>query len=230
MIKNGVNMIGNSTQQRLLEQFPILHEATPEFHRALFHSATRMHIPEGHTIASEGSECQQLALVISGRVRVFKLAESGREITLYRILAGDSCVLTASCIMSDRHFPAIAQTENEVEAIIVPASFAKEWLTHSKPWCQFLFSLVSQRLGEVIGMLEDIAFHRMDERLAAYLIALASSGHSHQITHHQIASDLGTSREVISRIMKEFESKALVSGGRGELLIKDLAGLQNYTH
>lgn len=224
-------MIENAEQQaRLFEAFPLLEQASPEFRQLFFQSATLMAIPAGHTIASEGSECQQLALVLSGKVRVYKLADSGREITLYRITPGDSCVLTASCIMSDNHFPAIAQTESEVEAIIIPANLAQDWLTQSKPWCGFVFGLVSRRLGEVIAMLEDIAFHHMDERLAAYLIALASQGEQHEITHQQIASDLGTTREVISRILKDFEGKALISGGRGKLTITNLEGLQHYRH
>ena len=223
-------MIDNPIQQqRLLKHFPILEEASEEFQQQFFKKATFMNIPAGHTVAAEGSQCQQLALVISGRIRVYKLSESGREITLYRILTGDSCVLTASCIMSNNDFPAIAQTETIVEAIILPSDLVQEWIPLSKAWRSFIFGLISRRLSGVIAMLEELAFHRIDERLAAYLIALASQGKTHQITHHQIASDLGTTREVISRIMKGFEAKRLISGSRGKLLITNIAGLQDYT-
>ena len=127
-------MITNTEQQqRLIERFPLLAESLPEFRDKFFRSATLMSIPAAHTIASEGGECGQLALVFSGSVRVYKLAESGREITLYRISSGDSCVLTASCIMSDTPFPAIAETETDVEALIIPSQQAAEWMSESKP-------------------------------------------------------------------------------------------------
>ncbi len=215
-------------QQRLIQGFPLLANATPEFRNDFFRSATLIHIPEGHTIASEGSECGQLALVVSGKVRVYKLADSGREITLYRINSGDSCVLTASCIMSNTPFPAIAATETEVEALIIPSRQASEWMSESKPWSAFIFGLISKRLTDVIAVLEHVAFHRMDERIAAYLIAIASQGATVSITHHEIASDLGTTREVVSRILKGFEEKGLVAGARGKLTITDLPGLQTY--
>ncbi len=215
-------------QQRLIQSFPLLENATPEFRSHFFHSATLMRIPADHAIASEGSDCGQLALVVSGKVRVYKLAESGREITLYRINSGDSCVLTASCIMSHTPFPAIAATETEVEALIIPSIKAYEWMSESKPWSAFIFGLISKRLAEVIAVLENVAFHRMDERIAAYLIAIASQGPIVNITHHEIASDLGTTREVVSRILKDFEGRGLIEGARGKLTITDLPGLQVY--
>ena len=215
-------------QQRLIQRFPLLVDSSAEFRETFFRSATLVRIPAAHTIASEGSECGQLALVLSGTVRVYKLAESGREITLYRISSGDSCVLTASCIMSDTPFPAIAETEVDVEALIIPSRQASEWMSGSKPWSAFIFGLISRRLADVITVLENVAFLRMDERIAAYLIAIASQGATVNITHHEIAADLGTTREVVSRILKGFDDKGLVEGARGKLTINDLQGLQAY--
>ncbi len=222
-------MIENQQQQqRLVQCFPFLENSTPEFRREFFRSATLVHIPAGHTIASEGSECSQLALLVSGKVRVYKLAESGREITLYRISSGGSCVLTASCIMSDTPFPAIATTESAVEALVIPSKEASEWIGRSKPWSTFIFSLIAKRLADVIALLEGVVFHHMDERITAYLIAIASQGPTINITHHEIAADLGTTREVVSRILKEFENRGLIKGARGKLTICNLPGLQTY--
>ncbi len=215
-------------QQQLIERFPFLKDASNDFLSKFFRTASIVRIPAGHTIASENSECGQLALVISGKVRVYKLSDSGREITLYRINSGDSCVLTASCIMSDSLFPAIATTEQDTEALIIPAPQTQEWMTLSKAWGSFIFALISRRLADVISVLEDVAFHHMDERIAAYLIALSSHGPTLTITHHEIASDLGTTREVVSRILKEFERKGLIIGERGKLTITDLDGLKRY--
>ena len=224
-------MIESSSQRdQLMEYFPLLTDSSSDFQNDFFANATLVTIPQGHAIASEGSACGQLALVLSGKVRVYKLADSGREITLYRINSGDSCVLTASCIMSDAPFPAIAESESDVVAVVVPSAKAREWMTRSEAWCSFIFGLISRRLAEVITVLEEVTFLHMDQRIAAYLIALAGHGVSHHITHHQIASDLGTSREVVSRILKDFESKGYVAGSRGHLEIKDLEALQAFRH
>lgn len=220
-------MITNTDQQtRLIQSFPFLVGASAEFQQIFFNAATLVHIPEGHTIADEGSECAQLALVLNGKVRVYKLAPKGREITLYRIKQGDSCILTASCLMSDTPFPAIAMAETELDAVVIPAQFAQAWMTQYQPWGGFIFGLVSKRLAEVITVLESVTFQRMDVRISAYLIDKADSGGNLKITHHEIASDLGTSREVVSRTLKEFDKHGWISMGRGELTIRDLAQLQ----
>ena len=217
-------------RERLLARFPMLSEATADFQIAFFSHASMVHIPQGHAIATEGSVCGQLALVISGQVRVYKLGESGREITLYRIREGDSCVLSASCIMSDTPFPAIAESETEVDALLVSSSMARDWMSQSKPWCSFIFGLISKRLVDVITVLEEVTFLRMDERVAAYLIALAGQGLKHQITHQQIAADLGTTREVVSRILKTFEGQGYINAARGCLEINNLAALKIFKH
>ncbi len=214
-------------KQQLVELFPFLAAAAPDFQRIFFDAAIPAHIPAGHTIADTGSECSQLALVLSGTVRVYKLAAKGREITLYRIKDGDSCVLTASCLMSATPFPAIAETETELEAIIIPAKLAKAWMTQHQPWGNFIFGLVSKRLAEVITVLENVTFQRMDVRIAAYLLKMASNGPTLNITHHEIAADLGSSREVVSRTLKEFDKHGWINMGRGELIIQDPAHLQS---
>lgn len=221
-------MITNSEQkQRLLDQFRFLAEAPPEFQRLFFNAATLAHIPAGHTIANEGSECAQLALVLNGEVRVYKLAQKGRELTLYRINPGDSCVLTASCLMSGSPFPAIAEAETEIDAVIIPAKFARDWMTQYQPWGRFVFGLISRRLAEVIAVLESVTFQRMDVRVAAYLIEHSKTSQDLSITHHEIAADLGTSREVVSRALKEFDKHGWVKMGRGALQIIEREQLQS---
>ncbi|HFE39593.1 MAG TPA: Crp/Fnr family transcriptional regulator [Gammaproteobacteria bacterium] len=221
-------MITKSEQkQLLLDLFPFLADASAEFQKIFFDAAIPAHIPAGHTIAETGSECSQLALVISGSVRVYKLAAKGREITLYRIKDGDSCVLTASCLMSATPFPAIAEAETEIDAIIIPAEHAKTWMTQYQPWGNFVFALISRRLSEVITVLENVTFQRMEVRLAAYLVKMTKQQPNLNITHHEIAADLGTSREVVSRSLKDFDKHGWISMGRGELTIKDMPQLQN---
>lgn len=213
-------LIDQAQQTRVTGCLPLLRGASPEFRADFFRAATLAHIPRGAVIAMEGDACARLALLIAGKVRVYKAAPAGREITLYHIGAGDSCVLTASCIMSETPFPAIAEAQTEIDAVLIPAAQARAWMTEPA-WCAFVFGLVSKRLADVIAVLEGVAFQRMDARIAAYVCRLADEAAVLNITHHEIAAELGTSREVVSRILKEFENRGLVKVGRGELHVTD---------
>ena len=213
-------------QERIVRMFPLLNDAAPIFRDEFFRVASLVQVPKGHDIASEGQPCKQLALLLDGQVRVYKLAYSGREITLYRIDPGNSCVLTASCVMSDQPFPAIAEAETDIEAIIIPSVYASAWMTKSEVWNSFIFGLVSQRLADVIALLEEVAFQRMNVRIASFILAKVQQGRSIKITHNEVAAELGTSREVVSRILKELEHSGLLSVARGEITLLDTEALQ----
>ena len=178
----------HQSQSEFLARFAFLQSSSAQFQQEFFQHVTTVTVPDGHTIATEGDTCSQLALVYSGVVRVYKLAESGREITLYRIKQGNSCILTASCIIGKTPFPAIAQAESEVKAAIIPAAKAASWITTYPAWSRFVFGLISQRLVDVIALLEDAVFHHMDARIASYLLGLGNQGVELSITHQQIAS------------------------------------------
>jgi CRP/FNR family transcriptional regulator len=171
-------------------------------------------------------QCQHLALIVSGVARVYKLGESGREITLYRLTSGESCILTASCIVSGSPFPAFAVCEEAIEALAIHPGVVREWTDQFPVWRDYLFSLISDRLGDVISVIEEIAFRRVDRRLADYLLQRAAQDKQRiKATHQAIASDLGTSREVVSRILKDFEHQGLISVSRGLLQVTDASGL-----
>jgi CRP/FNR family transcriptional regulator len=163
--------------------------------------------------------------VLDGTARVYKLGENGREITLYRIGHGESCILTASCIISHAEFPAFAVCEEAVEAVVIPANEIRQWIAQSAIWRNYVFGLVAQRMGDIISLVEEVVFRRMDRRIADYLLQRFKPKQSKiEITHQMIASDLGTSREVVSRILKDFESQGLILVARGavELLSETL--------
>lgn len=188
--------------------------------------ARRIRLSEGTSIAWEGDRCEQLAIILDGVVRVYKIGETGREITLYRIERSESCVLTASCILSRSTFPALAVTESSVDAILVPAHVIRQWLARFEPWRDYLFGLLAHRLADVIATVEEVAFRRMDARVAAYLAALGEDGTVVQITHQQIASELGTAREVVSRILKDLERAGQIELSRGTIRLVDRDGLR----
>ncbi|MCB1922851.1 MAG: Crp/Fnr family transcriptional regulator [Gammaproteobacteria bacterium] len=181
----------------------------------------------GRTICHQGDNCSQLALLTAGSARIFKLAESGREITLYRVEPGECCILTASCMLSSRAFPAHATVEADIHAIVIPAARVITWMETSPVWRQFLWGLLAARLADVIGLVEEVAFRRMDDRLADYLASHAEQrDRILNTTHGQIAADLGTSREVVSRMLKDLEQRGLLALSRGRIEILDAATLR----
>ena len=148
-----------------------------------------------------------IALLISGVVRVYKIGETGREITLYRFGLGQSCILTANAILSERSFPAIATVEREAEAVMIPADTFRDWVRRHDLWREFVFDLLSQRLVSVMALVEEVAFQRMDRRVAAFLLNRAQIQNPIHITHQEIAAELGSSREVISRLLEDLASE-----------------------
>ncbi len=212
---------------RINDAFPFLHHADPVFVRYFFLRAQRVTLDAGQQICSQGAECGSLALLLDGRARVYKLGENGREITLYRLGVGESCILTASCILSHVPFPAYAVSETDVEAIVVSVADVKRWMGESEAWREYLFGLISGRFADVISMVEEVAFRRVDRRIAALLLKRSiESGDGIAVTHQEIASDLGSSREVVSRILKDFETTGHIKVGRGYVRLLDIPWLQ----
>ncbi len=204
---------------------PTLNEAGEDLWSELLASGVARELPPRQFIRMEGDHCEHLPLVLSGAARVYTMGESGREITLYRIERGESCILTASCILNELEFPAFARTETETEVFLVPAASLQGWFDRYAVWRSYVLSLVSSRLADVIGLVKEVTFLRLDERLVEYLIGAPKQGNTVTITHAALASELGTSREVVSRILESFESQGLVSLERGSIRICDESGL-----
>jgi CRP/FNR family transcriptional regulator len=209
----------NTTELRakLLNLFPLFGNAGEDLQIEFFLHSTLAEIPAHQFICLEGDKCGGIPLVLEGRARIYKLGESGREITLYRVEPGDSCILTASCIMSGLAFPAFAVTETAVEAAVIPAAVLQRWVYQYPIWGEFLWRLLATRFAEVISLVEEVAFQRVDKRTADYLVQSAGEDGRIKKTHQDIAADIGTSREVISRILKEFEHKGMITMSRGEI-------------
>lgn len=214
-----------NNRQRLQQAYPSL--AADELLNEINRDSIPVHLQKGVPICDLGQHCTHLALVLSGSARVYELAESGREITLYRVGAGECCILTASCIMSGQTFPAIASCEEDLDVLLIPAARVDEYMIRFPAWRQFIWKLLADRLAGVLLLLEEVTFRRLDERLLRYLLdrkqALQSS--DLQITHQTIADDLGTSREVVSRLLKDMEQRGVLSLSRGHINLSDLDGL-----
>jgi len=211
---------------RIARVLPILEHADQGLLREFQQKAFYARIPEGHDVFVEGDRADAIALLISGVVRVYKIGETGREITLYRFGNGESCILTANAILSQKNFPAIATVEKQAEAVMIPAETFRDWVQRYNLWREFVFDLLSDRLSSVIEIVEEVAFRRMDERVATFLSERLGQSDSIQITHQEIAAELGSSREVISRILEDFSALGIISVSRGMIKVLDLEALQ----
>jgi CRP/FNR family transcriptional regulator len=166
-------------------------------------------LPKGVQIYSEGDSCSAIPFIVLGEVRVFKIGESGREITLYEIEMGETCILNASCILSNISYPANAVTVLDTELLLIPQKDFRGLLKRYEEMLNFVFALLSHRLTSVMTLVEEVAFGRMDLRLSEYVEEKSEDGKLYA-THQKIANDLGTSREVVSRLLKEFERQGKI--------------------
>lgn len=215
-------MISSVQQAEFEKFFPFIQQAGAEFVNTFYSYANYVELPAGASICEEGQQCSHLAMVISGTGRVYKLSSAGREVTLYRIYEGESCVLTTSCIMNQDSFPAIAVTETAVRALLISPQHVREWFCKDDQWQKFIFGLLSHRLSSIISVVEEVAFKRIDVRLAEQFVRDLAHGESViQKTHAQLAADVGSSREVVSRILRDMAHRGLLISRRGHIEITD---------
>lgn len=212
-------------KQRFLAEFGplfVLDGAGPAEGAAVADSLQFRWLEAGTVLMQEGVACNQLPFVLSGCIRVCKIAESGREITLYRIQAGQSCILSAGCGMGKLSFPAIATAETETAAAFLPAAGVRRLMDGSAVFRSFVLEQYARRLSEVIELVEEVAFRHVDQRLHERLRELAGPGGAGpiRVTHRELALHIGSSREVVSRILKDWEERGLVELGRSELRLR----------
>jgi len=203
--------------------------APAEVSREFREAAGAVALPSGCSVMSPGQACRGVAFLTEGRVRVYQVGEEGREVTLYHIERDECCVLTVACLLGGQAFPALAQAETEARAWAVSAPVFRDWVGRHQFWRDYVFSLLGRRLGEVLLRVEDVAFRRIDARLAGVLLGRAGkTGRYLTVTQQQLADELGTAREVVSRTLARFRASRWlrVTRGRVELLDRTaLAGL-----
>lgn len=190
----------------------------PDFRALLAASGRPAHMPANVDVFSPGSPCSAYLIVLEGAVRVQMLATTGREILLYRVLPGESCVLTTACLLGNEAYPAEGLTETETLAVAVPIERFKQLLATTSQFRDHVFAGFGRRIADILARMEDAVFHRIDLRLARLLLARGEDT-AVTATHQDIATELGTAREVVSRQLKAFEKDGLVRLGRGSIEI-----------
>jgi len=171
----------------------------------------------------EGHVLQHAMFMISGSIRVFKLSQSGKEITLYRVYGGQCCVLMMASILGETEYQASVSIEAESEVLMIPVPMFRRWMERSKPVRQFVYGQFVERMTSVTELLENVAFQSVPYRVAEFLLSESSlvETSSIRITHEQLAIELGTAREVITRVLRDFVKQGAVQVQRGRITMTD---------
>ena len=205
-----------------LEKYPAVRDLYALAGDKLANAMHLVTVQPGMSLYQHGQPCEHYLLILSGSVRVQKLSEKGQVITLYHLVAGRACELTTTCLLGGKNYPAEAVAETRVQAVLIPKADFQEALAQKPDFRAFVFSSIDKGMNDLIGLLEDVSFGRMDARLARRLLQLADPAQSAiTVTHQALADELGTAREVISRLLKGFERQGYVKLHRGRVEILD---------
>jgi CRP/FNR family transcriptional regulator, anaerobic regulatory protein len=207
-----------------LEQFPPLLQLENNARETLTKSARIVEAPIGTIGYSEGGACGAYVMRLAGQSRVYKMSSSGREILLYRVNAGETCVITTTCLLGHSNYPASTIVEEPITDVIIPSAAFNQLMIDSKVFRTFVMTNYGALITDLIMLLDEVAFHSLDARLAKLLLDSGSVTISR--THQLMADELGTAREVVSRQLKRFEQKNWVALGRGHVAISNRAALE----
>lgn len=209
-----------------IERFRGLASLPAEIRDRLAADSAVVRVPEGTVIFGPGKTPDNLLLLLEGIVRVQQTSAGGREIVLYRVEAGQSCVLTTACMLAHEAYSAEGIAETDIEAVAIPRRVFDDLVSRSAVFRTFVFTAYSQRITDLFRVIDDVAFGRIDMRLAERLVALAKGGDEVRATHQQLATELGTAREVISRQLTDFQRRGWIAQARGQISLNDPRALE----
>jgi CRP/FNR family transcriptional regulator len=219
------------TKEAILQTFPFYRSATDAERRAIGEAALAVHLPEGASFYREGELSRDFGLVGRGNIRVFKTASNGREMTLYHVRDREPCLVNMLCVFLGRGAMASAVVEAPTDAVVVPATVFRKLLTTSDAVQRFVFETMAARILDVMALVEEITVRRMDARLASWLLRTFAAQQPDVViahTHDELAAELGTAREVVSRVLKELERKGGIRLSRARIILIDERILSNY--
>jgi CRP/FNR family transcriptional regulator len=191
---------------------------------ALLAEAHLHRAPAGSVLFDAKQPCRGFPLLLEGSVRVAQTAPSGREILLYRVEPGQGCILSGGCLLGHSDYSASGIAEQDVELLNIPPARFEELMLQYEPFRRFVFGMYGERLSEVMELVEEVAFRRLDARLAQLLIR---RGPVVEDTHQRLADELGSVREIVSRLLRSFESRGWVKLGRERVTVLDPKGLSD---
>ena len=207
----------------LLVLYPALRSLPADQLAALCQQTALRTLPAGAQLFTEQENCLGFPLILAGTIKVVKSTAAGREMLLYRVEPGGSCIITSSCLLGHSPYSARGVAETPLSLLILPGSLFERLLAGNSRFRDFVFHLFAERIAELMQLVEEVAFHRLDQRLAKLLLA---RGTSVRTTHQALAEELGSVREIVSRLLKGFAEQGLVTLGREQISVIDRQGLK----
>jgi CRP/FNR family transcriptional regulator len=209
-------------RRQLLGRFPLFAGLAARRLDALLDEAQVLRAPAGDVLFDAKQPCRGFPLMLEGCVRVAKTSPNGREIQLYRVEPGQGCILSGGCLLGQTDYSASAVAERDTVLISIPPALFQELMLQFEPFRRFVFGMYSERLTEVMELVEEVAFRKLDARLAQLLI---HRGPRVEATHQKLADDLGSVREIVSRLLRSFEERGWVKLERERITVLDPKGL-----
>jgi CRP/FNR family transcriptional regulator len=216
-------MIDDAQIEKLFDLYPVLPEVNQELLMLVLSNAKLVTLKAGTAIFEELQPCSAFPFVLSGNIRVYKQSVNGRELSLYNVTPGDACVVTAGCLLGDEPYNACGIVKTDSVLVMVTANDFEN-LLGSRVFREFIFSLFSKRILELMHLVEEVAFEKLDRRLASLLLR---RGKYIKMSHQELADELGTVREMITRLLKSFSDSGLISLGRERIEILNESALRN---
>lgn len=212
----------------LADAFPFWSGLTDAQRASLSSSARFKSFTKDSAVHRGGEDCVGLVLVLKGQLRVYILSEEGRELTLYRLLERDICLFSASCVFNGISFEVMVSAQEDTDTVIIPASVFKGLMDESAAAAMYANRLMASHFSEVMWLLDQIQNKKLDSRLASLLLEERGLENSDllELTHEQLGNHLGSPREVVTRMLKYFQSEGMVKLGRGSISITDEEGLR----
>lgn len=213
------------------DYFPIWDQLNQDQQGRLQNSVALRSAPKGTVLHNGDMDCTGLLLVKSGQLRAYILSDEGREITLYRLFDRDMCLFSASCMMRSIQFDITIQAEKDTELWVIPAEIYKQVMDESAPLSNFTGEVMAARFSDVMWLIEQILWKSFDKRLAAFLLeeTAIEGTHTLRITHELIGNHMGNPREVVTRMLRYFQSEGMVKLSRGTVEIVDESRLRRLT-
>lgn len=224
--QNGkVDGMSGALEQVLAQVAPAM---PPRLRGIIAASGSRVRRADGTRLFGPGDSSENFLIPLKGAVRVEHMGASGRTMVLYRVAPGESCVMTTSCLLAGMPYEAYGYAEGDVEAVALPAKVFRALIEREPAFRDLALGVFSRRIIELVEVIDELLLHRVDLRLAAWLAERAAANCVIATTHHAIAAELGTAREVVSRILKEFERRGWLVLTRGEIRLRDAVALKSF--
>jgi len=209
-----------------LTHLPVYRDIADPVGREILAQAQQLSLPPQTPVFEFGCGCSNFMILLEGTVRVFKRAEDGREIALYHVYGGESCVLTTSCLLGHNLYPAEGITETPATALVIPQELFFKGISESPDFRDFVFHDYGSRISDLMSLVDAMAFSDLDARLAKLLLKRRNGEQQVIATHQDLATELGSAREVVSRYLKELETQGMIELKRGRILVLNADALQ----